>query len=449
MNISAIILAAGKGTRMRSELPKVLHKIGEKSMVEHVISTAKLAGCHNINVVYGYGGAQVKSKLSGANVNLIEQKEQLGTGHAVAQASPMINKDDTVLVLFGDAPLIKPETLIKLLEAKPENGIGLLTVKLSNPFGYGRIIRENGEVVKIIEEKDTTESIRLIKEGNAGMIAANASDLSRWLGMIDNNNAQQEYYLTDVIAVARNEGASIVTAEPGDEIEVLGANDRIQLSIVEREYQKRKVNELMLSGATLRDPARVDVRGDVSVGNDVIIDINVIFNGKVSIGNNVSIGANCIITDSIVADNVEIKPNTMIESSQIGERSSAGPFARLRPNSVLDEGAHVGNFVEMKNTTLGSGSKAGHLSYLGDAQIGKNANIGAGTITCNYDGAKKDKTIIGDKAFIGSNTSLVAPVSVGEQSTTAAGSVITESVRDFSLAFGRSRQETKVNYWKK
>ena len=450
MSLSVVILAAGKGTRMRSALPKVLHAIADKPMVSHVIDSARQLGAVNIYVVYGFGGEVLKatltSKSTGDDLTFIEQKEQLGTGHAVDQASPLLKDDEDVLVLYGDVPLTKVSTLESLLQAKPENGMSLLTVYLANPTGYGRIVREEGQVVGIIEQKDAKPEQLLINEANTGILLANGGDLKRWLSGLSNDNAQGEYYLTDIIAAAHNEGKVIATAHPETEIEVEGANNRVQLAALERAYQARLAEELMIAGASLRDPARIDIRGSLTIGSEVSIDINCIFEGTVTLASNVKIGANCILKNCIISDNVEIKPNSIIEDATIGENCSAGPFARIRPGSVMNKNSHVGNFVEMKKTTLGEGSKAGHLTYLGDALIGNNVNVGAGTITCNYDGVNKSQTVIGDNVFIGSNSSLVAPVSIGELATVGAGSVVAKNVDEHELAIGRSKQRNIKNW---
>lgn len=452
MSLSVVILAAGKGTRMRSSLPKVLHPVAHKPMVGHVIDAARRVNAENIYLVYGFGGDILKAQLSasgaGDDLTFVEQKEQLGTGHAVDMASPYLKDDEDVLVLYGDVPLTKVSTLQQLVAAKPVEGMALLTVKLSDPTGYGRIIRENETVVGIVEQKDASPEQLAINECNTGILLANGGDLKRWLSNLSNDNAQGEYYLTDIIAMAHGEGKQIATAHPDTEIEVEGANNRVQLAALERAYQLRKAEELMIAGASLRDPARIDIRGELLVGQEVKIDINCIFEGQVELADEVTIGANCILKNCKIGKGAEIKPNTIIEDAVIGELASAGPFARIRPGSELKRDAHVGNFVEMKKSVLGEGSKAGHLTYLGDAEIGSKANIGAGTITCNYDGVNKSKTIIGDGAFIGSNASLVAPVSVGEMATTAAGSVIVKDVDANELGVARGKQRN-IKGWQR
>lgn len=453
MPLSVVVLAAGKGTRMRSSLPKVLHPVAEKPMVKHVIDAARQVNANNIYVVYGFGGDILKANISGDDLTFVEQAQQLGTGHAVDMASPYITNDEDVLVLYGDVPLTKVSTIERLIAAKPQNGMALLTVKLANPSGYGRIIREqsingDGIVTGIVEQKDASAEQLLINECNTGILLANGGDLKRWLANLSNDNAQGEYYLTDIIAACHHEGKEIATAHPDAEIEVEGANNRVQLASLERAYQLRKAEELMIAGASLRDPNRIDIRGNVSVGQEVVIDVNCIFEGDVTIADNVTIGANCILINCTIGKSAVIKPNSIIEGAIIGELASAGPFARIRPGSELKRDAHVGNFVEMKKSVLGEGSKAGHLTYLGDAQVGKKANIGAGTITCNYDGVNKSKTIIGDGAFIGSNASLVAPVTIGNMATTGAGSTITKNVENETLAIARNKQRN-IDSWQR
>ena len=452
MSLSVVILAAGKGTRMRSSLPKVLHPVAEKPMVGHVIDAAKQVNAENIYLVYGFGGDVLKATLTNDNngdeLTFVEQAEQLGTGHAVDMASPFLKDDEDVLVLYGDVPLTKVSTLENLIAAKPENGMALLTVKLANPTGYGRIVRENSTVVGIIEQKDASAEQLLINECNTGILLANGGDLKRWLSNLSNDNAQGEYYLTDIIAACHQEGKTIATAHPDSEIEVEGANNRVQLANLERAYQLRKAEELMIAGASLRDPNRIDIRGNVTVGQEVTIDVNCIFEGDVTLADDVTIGANCILINSQIGKGAEIKPNSIIENAIVGELASAGPFARIRPGSEIKRDAHIGNFVEMKNSTLGEGSKAGHLTYLGDTEVGVKANIGAGTITCNYDGVNKSKTIIGDNAFIGSNASLVAPVVIGNGATTGAGSTISKDVSDSELSVARAKQRN-ISGWER
>jgi bifunctional UDP-N-acetylglucosamine pyrophosphorylase/glucosamine-1-phosphate N-acetyltransferase len=440
MSLNVVILAAGKGTRMRSDLPKVLHSVAHKPMVQHVIDTARELNADNINLVYGYGGELLKAKLGEQPLNFVLQAEQLGTGHAVAQAIDHINDEDTVLVLYGDVPLTRKETLEALLAARQPDGVAVLTVHLDNPTGYGRMVREGGKVVGIIEQKDASPEQLKINEINSGIMALPGKRLKAWLGRLENNNAQGEFYLTDVIAMAHADGVAIDTAHPANPIETEGANNRVQLAALERAYQARRAEELMLAGANLRDPARIDIRGDVTVGMDVMIDVNVIFEGTVKLGNKVTIGAGAILIDCEIADNADIKPYSIIEGAKLGDSASAGPFARLRPGAELHKDAHIGNFVEMKKAVLGEGSKAGHLAYLGDAEIGKGVNIGAGTITCNYDGANKHLTVIEDDVFVGSDTQLVAPVVIRKGATLGAGSTITREVGENELVITRVKQ---------
>ncbi|MBV4464643.1 bifunctional UDP-N-acetylglucosamine diphosphorylase/glucosamine-1-phosphate N-acetyltransferase GlmU [Pseudomonas sp. SWRI79] len=448
MSLEIVILAAGQGTRMRSALPKVLHPVAGNSMLGHVIHTARQLDPQRIHVVIGHGAEAVRERLAADDLNFVLQDQQLGTGHAVAQAVPFI-KSDTVLILYGDVPLIEVETLQRLLKLAAPQQLGLLTVELDDPTGYGRIVRDAaGKVTAIVEHKDTNDVERAITEGNTGILALPFERLGDWVSRLSNNNSQGEYYLTDVIAMAVSDGLVVATEHPHDTMEVQGANDRKQLAELERHYQLRTARHLMAQGVTLRDPARFDVRGEVTVGRDVLIDINVILEGKVVIEDDVVIGPNCVIKDSTLRKGVVIKANSHIEGAILGEGSDAGPFARLRPGTVLEARAHVGNFVELKNAHLGEGAKAGHLTYLGDAEIGARTNIGAGTITCNYDGANKWKTVLGEDVFIGSNNSLVAPVDISAGATTAAGSTITQNVDKAQLAVGRARQKN-IDGWKR
>lgn len=438
--MSVVILAAGKGTRMYSDLPKVLHPLAGKPMVQHVIDAAMNLGAKNVHLVYGHGGELLKSTLHNDALNWVLQAEQLGTGHAMQQAAPHFADDEDVLMLYGDVPLIAVETLTRLLAAKPQGGIGLLTVKLQDPSGYGRIVRENGTVVGIVEHKDASDEQRQINEINTGILVANGRDLKRWLGKLNNNNAQGEFYITDIIALAHAEGNKIEAVHPARLSEVEGVNNRLQLSQLERVYQAEQAEKLLLAGVMLLDPARFDLRGVLEHGRDISIDANVIIEGMVKLGNRVKIGAGCILRDCVIGDDCEISPYSVLEDAQLEAACTVGPFARLRPGAELAEGAHVGNFVEIKKARLGKGSKAGHLSYLGDAEIGDDVNIGAGTITCNYDGANKHKTIIGDGVFVGSDTQLVAPVTVGKGVTIAAGTTVTRDIADNELVLSRVKQ---------
>ncbi len=446
MSLDIVILAAGQGTRMRSALPKVLHPVAGKSMLAHVLQTARGLKPNSIQVVIGHGAELVREQLAADDVNFVVQSEQLGTGHAVAQAIPYLKAQNT-LVLYGDVPLIEATTLDSLLTQLTADSMALLTVNLENPAGYGRIVRNaDGAVQAIVEHKDANPEQLKICEGNTGILAAPRERITNWLGRLSNSNAQSEYYLTDIIAMAVADGLSVATETASDAMEVQGANDRLQLSELERHYQQCAARRLMAQGVTLLDPTRFDLRGEVSVGHDVLIDINVILEGKVEIADNVSIGPNCVIKDSILRAGAVIKANSHLEGADMGEGADCGPFARLRPGTVLAARAHVGNFVELKNTRLGEAAKAGHLTYLGDSEIGARTNIGAGTITCNYDGANKFKTVMGEDVFIGSNSSLVAPLHLGDGATTGAGSTITVDVPAQALAVGRGRQRNLENW---
>jgi bifunctional UDP-N-acetylglucosamine pyrophosphorylase/glucosamine-1-phosphate N-acetyltransferase len=448
MSLEIVILAAGQGTRMRSALPKVLHPVAGNSMLGHVIHSARQLDPQRIHVVIGHGAEVVRERLAADDLNFVMQDKQLGTGHAVAQALPFLTAEN-VLILYGDVPLIEVETLQRLLKKVTPEQLGLLTVTLADPTGYGRIVRDGaGKVTAIVEHKDASDAEKAICEGNTGILVVPGVRLADWLGRLSNNNVQGEYYLTDVIEMAVNDGLTVATEQPHDAMEVQGANDRKQLAELERHYQLREARRLMALGVTLRDPARFDVRGEVSVGRDVLIDINVILEGRVIIEDDVVIGPNCVIKNSTLRKGVVIKANSHIEGAVMGEGSDAGPFARLRPGTVLEARAHVGNFVELKNAHLGEGAKAGHLTYLGDAEVGARTNIGAGTITCNYDGANKWKTVLGEDVFIGSNNSLVAPVDISSGATTAAGSTITQNVDNAQLAVGRARQKN-IDGWKR
>ncbi|MFZ4966888.1 bifunctional UDP-N-acetylglucosamine diphosphorylase/glucosamine-1-phosphate N-acetyltransferase GlmU [Pseudomonas gingeri] len=448
MSLEIVILAAGQGTRMRSALPKVLHPVAGNSMLGHVIHSARQLNPQRIHVVIGHGADRVREQLAADDLNFVLQDKQLGTGHAVAQAVPFIT-GDTVLVLYGDVPLIEVETLQRLLRHATPEQVALLTVELADPTGYGRIVRnDQGKACAIVEQKDANEAQRAITEGNTGILALPARRLGDWMSRLSNNNAQGEYYLTDVIAMAVGDGLVVETEQPHDAMEVQGANDRKQLAELERHYQKRAALRLMAQGVTLRDPSRFDVRGEVSVGRDILIDINVILEGRVVIEDDVVIGPNCVIKDTTLRKGVTVKANSHLDGAILGEGSDAGPFARLRPGSVLGARAHVGNFVELKNAHLADDAKAGHLTYLGDARIGARTNIGAGTITCNYDGANKHQTVLGEDVFIGSNNSLVAPVDISNGASTAAGSTINQNVGEGQLAVARARQRN-IEGWKR
>ncbi|WP_263081468.1 bifunctional UDP-N-acetylglucosamine diphosphorylase/glucosamine-1-phosphate N-acetyltransferase GlmU [Endozoicomonas sp. Mp262] len=451
MRTDIVILAAGQGSRMKSGLPKVLHPIAGKPMLEHVISAARKTqqkvGQGAIHVVIGHGAGQVQEKLRHHTVNWVQQTEQLGTGHAVKQALPGLEGADVVLVLYGDVPLINATTLQLLAAACNGEHLALLTVNMPNPSGYGRIVRDAmGNIQAIVEQKDANPEQLAIDEVNTGIMAIPGHRINDWISGLDNENAQQEYYLTDIVAKAVSEGATVVHAQPGKLTEVQGVNSRLQLSSLERQYQKQCAEVMMAEGVTIIDPHRIDFRGEISVGRDVLLDINVVLEGEVTLGSNVVIEPGCIIRNSKIADGVVIKAHSILENAIVSEDCEVGPFARLRPGAELAEKARVGNFVEIKKSTIGRGSKVNHLTYVGDAEVGTDVNVGAGTVTCNYDGVNKHKTVIGDGAFIGTNSSLVAPVTIGACATTAAGSVITKNVAEQELAVARGRQRN-INGW--
>ncbi|RIZ68844.1 MAG: UDP-N-acetylglucosamine diphosphorylase/glucosamine-1-phosphate N-acetyltransferase [Methylococcales bacterium] len=450
MKITTIILAAGKGTRMCSQLPKVLHQIANRPLLKHVYDMSSQLENNNIKIVYGHGADLVRDTLKDIDVSWIEQKQQLGTGHAVQQTCDQFADSDTVLILYGDVPLLKLSTVKELINNVNSQSIALLTVNLEDATGYGRIVRNPlGQVTKIVEQKDATAAEQLIKEGNTGIMAVQGQQLKKWLGQLGNNNAQGEYYLTDVIEMAVADGIAVITSQPISVDEVLGVNNRIQLSHLERVYQTEQADFLMEQGVTLMDPARFDLRGTIeSLGTDIIIDVNVILEGKNSIGSNVRIGANTYINNSIIADNVDILANCIIDNAIIGQASKIGPFARLRPETVLAEQVHIGNFVEIKKSSIATASKINHLSYIGDATVGSHVNIGAGTITCNYDGVNKFRTIIEDGAFIGSDSQLVAPVTIGKNATIGAGSTITKDSPEHQLTLSRAKQ-VSISSWQR
>ena len=446
MSTSVIILAAGKGTRMRSNLPKVLQPLAGRPLLRHVIETAKKLNAANIITIYGHGGDKVQQAFEQENVQWVEQAEQLGTGHAVKVTLPVLPTDGVSLILSGDVPCITQETLEKLLAVSRETGIGLVTLTLTDATGYGRIVRENNKIQAIVEHKDANDTQRQIKEINTGIYCVSNAKLHQWLPKLSNENAQGEYYLTDIVAMAIADGLEVASVEPELAFEVEGVNDRIQLAALEREFQSYQAKKLMQQGVHLIDPARFDLRGQLKVGQDVRIDINVVIEGDCEFGDNVEIGAGCVIKNTTIASGSKVQPYSIFDNAIVGEDAQIGPFARLRPGAKLANEVHIGNFVEVKNSSIGLGSKANHFTYLGDAEVGAGSNIGAGTITCNYDGANKFKTIIGDSAFIGSNSSLVAPVNIGNGATVGAGSVITRDVAENSLAFERSKQVAKENY---
>ena len=444
---SVVILAAGKGTRMNSERPKVLHALAGRPLLAHVMASARALEARRIVVVYGYGGDAVPKAFSQAEAIFVLQQPQLGTGHALKQTLPHLPEDGTTLVLYGDVPLTRAETLARVLSHP--GTLCLLTAVLDDPTGYGRILRDAaGKVIRIVEERDATADERRVREINTGILAAPNAALRDWLSRLTQHNAQGEYYLTDIVPLALASGVPVVTETTDDPWEVQGVNSREQLAQLERRYQLQIARRLMAAGVTLADPARLDVRGELECAPDVSIDVGCVFEGHVSLASDVTIGAHCVIRNSEIGPGTHIAPFTHLDHARIGPRCSVGPFARLRPGAVLEDGAHLGNFVEMKNSTLGEGSKANHLTYLGDTLVGRKVNIGAGTITCNYDGANKYRTVIEDGAFIGSDTALVAPVTVGRDATIGAGSVITDDAPPGELTLARGRQVT-IKGWKK
>ncbi len=445
MTTRIIVLAAGKGTRMKSAMPKVLHRLAGKSLLGHVLDTSESLEPTSITVVIGHESDQVKSTIT-HSVRWAMQTEQLGTGHAVKEGLEGIEENDTVLITYGDVPLTRASTYQALLDVCDDRTIGLLTLIMDDPTGYGRILRVGGDVVGVVEQKDASSDQLTISEVNAGVVSIKGGALRDLLSRIDNKNAQGEYYLTDIHELAVKDGMSITAVHPDDAWEVDGVNSRSQLARLERLHQGQVAESLMDSGVTLADPSRIDVRGTLETGRDVTIDVNCVFEGHCVIGNNVHIGPNCLISGSTIADGTQVLANCVFENASVGENATIGPFARLRPGTRTDSNIRIGNFVETKNTQIGAGSKINHLSYVGDTTLGVNVNVGAGTITCNYDGANKHKTVIGDGAFIGSNSSLVAPVVISEGATVGAGSTITRNVPADRLSLTRAKQ-TEIENW--
>jgi len=449
MPLSVVILAAGQGKRMKSDLPKVLQPLAGRPLLGHVLDTAAGLNAAATHVVYGHGGEQVLKAFEGRNVRWALQAEQHGTGHAVMQAMPAIPDDHLVLILYGDVPLVQLDTLARLVAAAGENAVSLLSVMLPDPTGYGRIVRDGaGNVVRIVEHKDANAKERNIHESNTGLMCVPAGRLKAWLAGLRNDNAQGEYYLTDIVVSAVRSSCEVHAVIAPTVTEVLGVNDKVQLAELEAAYRRQRATALMLEGVTIVDPARFDARGPVSVGRDVYLDVNVVLEGTVTLGDRVRIGPNVVIRDSEIGDDVEIHANCVIDRATVGARSIVGPFARLRPDAKLHEDVHVGNFVEVKKSELLRGAKANHLTYLGDATVGEKVNVGAGTITCNYDGVNKFRTEIGAGAFIGSGTMLVAPVKIGAGATIGAGSTITKDAPDGKLTLERSKQVT-IEAWKR
>ena len=446
--LEILILAAGKGTRMRSDLPKVLHKLAGKPLLGHVVDNAHALGATQTCVVYGFGGEAVPQALADDKLTFVLQAEQHGTGHAVQQALPQLADDSVTLVLYGDVPLTHTATLKPLVAAARAGRLGLLTVALADPTGYGRIVREHGKVTRIVEHKDATDAERAIAEVNTGILAVATRHLKQWIATLKNDNAQGEYYLTDIIARAVADGVTIETHQPAHEWEVLGVNSKAQLAQLERIHQNEIAQALLESGVTLMDPARLDVRGTLSCGRDVAIDVNCVFEDRVVLGDGVQVGANCVLRNVTVAAGTRIDAFTLIDDADIGEANRLGPFSRIRPGTVLARDVHVGNFVEIKNSQIDTGSKINHLSYIGDTTMGKQVNIGAGTITCNYDGAHKHRTVIEDHVFVGSDTQLVAPVTVGKGATLGAGTTLTKDAPAGELTLSRAKQMT-ITGWKR
>ena len=452
--MNVVILAAGMGKRMQSALPKVLHPLAGKPLLRHVIDTARGLSPQKLCVIYGHGGAAVPEMVAtvaestGSTIDTALQEPQQGTGHAVMQAVPQLDDDQPTIVLYGDVPLTTVDTLRRLVEAAGSDKLGILTVEQANPFGLGRIVRENGNIVRIVEEKDATEAERAIKEINSGIMAIPTRHLKKWLAALSNNNAQGEYYLTDIVAQAVADGVPVVSSQPSGEWEVAGVNSKVQLAELERRHQLNIAHALLERGVTLMDPARIDVRGELICGRDVTIDVGCVFEGRVELADGVRIGAHCVLVNATVGAGANIKPFCHIEDATIGAASQIGPYARLRPGTTLGEDVHIGNFVEVKNSTVAAHSKANHLAYVGDATIGSRVNIGAGVITCNYDGANKFRTVIEDDVFVGSDTQLIAPVTVGKGATLAAGTTLTKDAPAGKLTISRSKQVT-IDSWKR
>ena len=445
MNI--VVLAAGAGKRMRSALPKVLHPLAGRPLLSHVIETARMLSPTRIVVVVGHGGEAVQQAVAAPDIKFAVQHEQLGTGHAVQQALPLLDPAQPTLVLYGDVPLTKASTLKRLVDAAVDGRYGLLTVTLDDPHGYGRIVRDPaGYVVRIVEQKDATLEELRIAEINTGIVVTPTAQLAMWLGALKNDNAQGEFYLTDVVERAIEAGFDVVTTQPDEEWETLGVNSKAQLAELERIHQGNVADALLQAGVTLADPARLDVRGALSCGRDVSIDVNCVFEGEVTLGDDVSVGAHCVLRNATIGAGTRIEPFTHIDGAAVGERTVLGPYARLRPGTALADEVHIGNFVEVKNAALGRGSKANHLTYIGDADVGARVNVGAGTITCNYDGANKHRTVIEDDVFVGSDTQLVAPVRVGRGVTIAAGTTVWKDVPEDTLVLNEKTQRTRTGY---
>lgn len=446
MNI--VILAAGMGKRMHSSLPKVLHLLAGKPMLEHVVETARALMPEKLVIVYGHGGEQVLRRVTGSDLVFAKQEPQLGTGHAVIQALPELDESVPTLILYGDVPMIGMASLKRLVSASGNDKLGILTVEMPDPTGYGRIVRTDGKIKRIVEQKDGNETELAIREINTGIMVVPTVSLKRWLSSLTNDNAQGEYYLTDIVSKAVSENIDIVSSQPENIWETMGVNSKKQLAGLERVYQESVASRLLDEGVGLADPARIDVRGSLQCGRDVFIDVNCVFEGEVTLADGVVVGPHCVIRNCIIGENAEIRPFCHLDGAKIGAGSLIGPYARLRPGAELGEEVHIGNFVEVKNSHIASQSKANHLAYVGDSTVGSRVNIGAGAITCNYDGANKHRTVIGDDAFIGTNCELVAPVKVGSGATIGAGTTLTKDVPAGSLTVSRARQTT-INDWKR
>jgi bifunctional UDP-N-acetylglucosamine pyrophosphorylase / glucosamine-1-phosphate N-acetyltransferase len=446
--MNVVILAAGMGKRMQSALPKVLHPLAGKPLLSHVVDTARALSPSRVCIIYGHGGEMVPQRIGAPDLSFAKQEPQLGTGHAVMQAVPHLRDDVPTLILYGDVPLTTTHSLQQLLDSAGADKLAVLTVELDDPTGYGRIVRRDGKIVGIVEQKDASESERAIREVNTGIMVAPTAKLKKWLDNLSNDNAQREYYLTDIVACAVENGVPVVSAQPSAAWETLGVNSKVQLAELERIHQCNIAGTLLEQGVTLADPARIDVRGTLMCGRDVTIDINCVFEGKVELEDGVSIGAHCVIRNARIASGANIKPFCHIEDATVGAQSAIGPYARLRPGTELAEDVHIGNFVEVKNSRIAAHSKANHLAYIGDATVGSRVNIGAGTITCNYDGANKFQTIIEDDAFIGSDTQLVAPVRVGKGATLGAGTTLTKDAPEGKLTVSRAKQVT-IESWQR
>ena len=447
MPLSVVILAAGQGKRMHSDLPKVLQPLGGYTLLEHVVRSAAALEAHAIYVVYGHGAEDVLAAQGHLGVQWVLQEQQLGTGHAVMQALPKISDTDLLLVLYGDVPLVRPATLKQLTDAAAKGELAVLTAKVPDPKGYGRILRDKaGRVTRIVEDKDASAAERWVDEVNTGLMACSADRMRRWLKNVGNQNAQGEYYLTDIIAMAVAEGVKVEGVLAEDHNETRGINDKQQLAAAEKALRKRTANDLMFTGLTLRDPRRFDLRGELGFGRDTVVDVNCVFEGKVKLGSRVKIGPNCLIRDCVIGDDTEILSHSVLDGAKVGARVRIGPYARIRPETELADEVHIGNFVEVKKSRFGKNSKANHLAYVGDAEVGQRVNIGAGVITCNYDGTAKHKTVIEDDVFVGSDSTLVAPVTIGKGAYVAAGSTISKNAPAGELTIARARQETKTGW---